>query len=188
MEKSLEEYILYNEDIIISMIKKHQELNKSLNNNDIKNNLVIFDPEIIFDSNRHSYFDTVLKILENPTNHELNDSNILYLEGLEITNEYVKTELELNQTTNSVIQMDHCELVSYEIKDNPHYIYKHFNIINESTPEEIIQSIEKIKHLEKIIQEEKNKILNSDFVKSKLNNKIDNLETYSLMAKIFTFN
>jgi hypothetical protein len=67
---------------------------------------------------------------------------------------------------------------------NPHYyIFKLYKKESGEIPQDILDFIKQIELLKVQIVKEKNKILNSIYVKNKLNNQFDNIDEYKNFIK-----
>jgi hypothetical protein len=159
-------------------IDKHQELNKQFSNEKIKQNLVVFNIPITFIRYRQtkSYINQII----NASNEELNNItyNELYLteQGIKITNDNV----EFWNNNNDDIAI----LNTHDSSGNQIMIYKHFDWNDEPVPEIISTHVEniielqnQIKEFENKISTEKSKILELEYVQSKLNRPIEKTKT-----------
>lgn len=157
---------------------KHKDLTTKLKNNE-KPNFIVFYIPLKFEYARqikmqHESYYTA-------SEEELNDTsyNTLYLSelNLQITHEQVQRNEKPHDDFKIISTHD----------DNNDYItiYKHFEIIDEIIPQKIIDINDKIteyeneiKRIENLIVLEKNKILNSNYVKSNLNTNLKNKREY----------
>lgn len=169
-------------------IDKHQELHKQIENNNLKKNLVVFNIPITFDYYRQSksYINQITTV----SSDELNNTiyNELYLSelGIIITNSGVKI-IKNNMSTS---EESYCILQTYDKSKNPIYMYKHFNWVDEPVPEiisihieNIVKLQDQIKELEKQISTEKSKIVELNYVQSKLNKPIEKTNQYIKTVK-----
>lgn len=148
---------------------EHQELYKLLSDENLENtSLVFFDPEIKIPS--VNYFDTI----NNLANDKIYD-NKLYLPGIKIENNKVFTEQELGKTVSTEIFEND---IPFRFCNPTYHIFKLYKKESSDIPQEILNSIKQIELLEVQIVKEKNKILNSNYVKDKLNYKFENINEY----------
>ena len=181
------------------LFDEHQQLYLDLESSNLgRRSILFFCPEIIIDKYKGygDYFDTIVNLNKYEIKNQINN-NVLYLSGIKITNNKIYTEQELGQTIYEDILTNYRK-VSYHDKGNiTGVIFNHFILEEDdidkknSTPNsntiipiEIIDSIKKIEKLEVEIFKEKNKILNSNYVKTKLNNSLKNIDNYINLLKL----
>lgn len=184
-------------------IDKHQELHKNIKNNELSKNLIIFNIPITFDYYRQtkSYFDQISRASEdelaNTTYNELYLSSL----GIKITNsdvELISLENLTGWASNDNIEI----LQTYDENKNEIIMYKHFDWVNSDVDEDqvpqiisthvnkIVELQNQIKELESKIRDEKNKILNLEYVKTTLSKPVKKTKEYietlkHLMDKIY---
>jgi hypothetical protein len=166
------------------LFNEHQDLHKFLSEKNLENtSLVFFNPEIKIDPNRGhgSYNETIINLKDDDIEKEINH-NKLYLPGIKIENDKLYSEQELGKTIPEEILINE-NIITYSPAHSPKYIFKHYKIVSEEIPQDIIDSIKQIEKLEVEIVKEKNKILNSIYVKNKLNNKFENIDEYKNLIK-----
>lgn len=159
-------------------IDKHQKLHKQIKNGKIDNNLLIFNIPTKKNEGQISYSEKILSASE----EELNDTtyNELYISsfGIKITN------FEVKFIKNGSIKKD-IEVLGQNFEDEYIHISKHFEFDDEKEPDEILKHIEKIIYyqeeiykIEKKIAREKLKIIQNDYVQSKLKKNISGKKEY----------
>lgn len=177
---------------------KHQELYEKILNNNLNENLIIFNIPITFDYYRQtkSYMDQIANASEDELANTTYNELYLLSEGIKIT------DSDVILMAKSELNADHIEILQTRDENNNEIrMYKHFDWINDDDDEPIPQIISdhvnkiielqnKIKDLESQINAEKNKILNLDYVKTKLSKPVQNPKEYvktikHLMDKIF---
>ena len=161
------------------LVDEHQDLHKFLSDKNFENtSLVFFNPNIEMLINYGNYLNTVINLSQEKINKEC--KNKLYLPGIKIEKNKVYTEQELGKTiSNEILRNDNPFTYC-----NPHnYIFKLFKKESGEIPQSILDSIKQIELLEVQIIKEKNKILNSIYVKNKLNYQFDNIDEYKNFIK-----
>lgn len=159
---------------------EHKNLHKLLSDENLENtSLLFFDPKFNFDPYTNSGM-TCSKVFINFVKEEEKYNNKLYLPGIKIENNKVFTEQELGKTMTNEIHNKDIMVSFYNPKS---YIYKLYKMDSCDIPQEILDSIKQIELLEVQIVEEKNKILNSNYVKDKLNYKFDNINEHKNLLK-----
>lgn len=171
---------------IKDIIDEHQKLHNKIENNNLDENLIIFNIPITFDYHRQfkSYdeeiYNASLQELSNTTYNELYLSSL----GINITSDSVQFI--------SVDKLNICTLSTYDDDKNktPIKIFKHFNLDTDPIPETISINVNninelmnQIKKLEQKIKIEKDEILNSEYVKSKLNKPMKKTNDYVRTVK-----
>ena len=173
-------------------INKHQILSEKLKNDKLDKNLIIFNMPIIINGYRRSksYIDQITEA----SNEELNNTtyNSLYLSGLgiKISNsdvKFIKND-ELSSWTNPEENIEVLQTV--DEFHNPIRIFKHFDWNDDPIPEIISTHVENIiklknvkKEIENLIWEEKLKIIQLEYVQSKLNKPIGETNEYIQTVK-----
>ena len=173
-------------------IIKHQELREQIVNNKLNQNLIIFNIHIVIETYRgtKSYIEQILGANE----EELNNTtyNELYLSdlGIKITNDDIQF-IKNNELNKAWVKGGSIGVLqSYDEKRNYIHMFKHFDWDDEPVPEiisthkeNIIKLQDQIKNLESQIWEEKSKILNLDYVQSKLNKPVGKTNEYIRTVK-----
>lgn len=158
---------------IKSILNKHIKLSKKYSQNELDTDLIFFNMPITFEGIRQvkSYAEQ----LSESTDDELanTDYNELYLHKHKI----IITSNDV--ITNNVNFLDRYSQRFFP-RENIH-IYKHFDFIENTELEELKElekSLKKIADYENEIKLEKQKILNLNYVKSKLNKQVPNVKEY----------
>lgn len=188
---------------------EHQQLYLDLSMSNLEKKSIIFYPSdrTGYIGEYESYFNDIIY-----DDKQFSIYNILYLPGIKITNGEIYTELELGRTISQDIMKECLICDEYGKNGEKCYIFCHFNIeqdpnkdYNTDTntndelqlinnygyfddsiiPDEIMESIKKIEKSEVEIIKEKNKILNSTYVKTKLNFPLKNFDQYIKFSKFF---
>jgi hypothetical protein len=184
-------------------IDKHQELDKQIKNNELRQNLIIFNIPITFEHYRQSksYYDQISMASEeelaNTTYNELYLSSL----GIKITNSDVILIDKENLCGWTSNYKDNIRILqTYDENKNEIRMYKHFdwdNTDEKPIPQiisthvnKIVELQNQIKELESQIRVEKNKILNLEYVKSKLSQPVKKTKEYietlkHLMDKVY---
>jgi hypothetical protein len=165
-------------------VDKHQELYEKILNNNLNENLIIFNIPITFDYYRQtkSYMDQIANASEDELANTTYNELYLLSEGIKIT------DSDVILMAKSELEADHIEILQTRDENNNEIrMYKHFDWINDDEPipeiisdhvNKIIELQNKIKDLESQINTEKNKILNLDYVKTKLSKPVQNPKEY----------
>jgi hypothetical protein len=163
------------------ILNKHQKLYEKHQDNDLDTDLIFFNIPITFEHARQpkSYFEQ----LEQATDDELYNCNYneLYLSAHKVI--ILSDDIIIN--VNNPIDKYH--QISID-KDNIQ-IYKHFDFVEDNNeniePYELSEGLKKINDYKNEIQklnikirEEKKKILNLDYIKSKFNKPVPNIKEY----------
>lgn len=163
-------------------INKHQSLSKNIKKNTLESNLIIYDIPITFSNNRRTQ--SYVEQMEESSETELINTiyNKLYLTklGVTISKDKVVIKNEINLKDELRVLQTYDKNTCSDID-----IYKHFTYDDEPVPIEIQISIDVIKNLQlqiqsinNLIEKEKNKIIRSKYVQSKLDKPPDNVNEY----------
>lgn len=146
-------------------VAKHQELRKQIKNDKLDKNLIIFNIPIVVDSNRGSK--SYIQQITEESEEELNNTtyNELYLAGLgiKITNNDIKF-IKTNELSSWAKPGENIEVL-------------------QTHDENIIKLEGVIKKLQNQINEEKSKLLQLEYVQSKLNKPIGKTNEYVRTVK-----
>jgi hypothetical protein len=180
------------------LFDEHQQLYLDLSNSYFdRKSILFFNPEIIIEpyKGHGSYFETIINLKKSQIDKEIKN-NILYLPGIKISNNKIYTEKELGKTISEDILSEQI-YTTYYYNGHPKWpIFKHFNLYLEhqeeiepksshsNIPKELIDCIKKIEQLEVEITKQKNNILNSTYVKTKLNSNLKNIDNYISLVKL----
>lgn len=165
-----------NNSNIKEIIDEHQKLKNKIENNNLKENLIVFDIPVKPNDYCRTYNDQIcFESLEELSNTTYNS---LYLSSLGINITSYSVEFMPVENLN-IWTLSTC------VDDKPITMFKHFNWDIEPIPETILNNVNKInelrnqiKKLEEKIRIEENEILNSEYVKSKLNKPIKKTSNY----------
>jgi len=175
---------------IKEILDDHYELSKQINNSDIEKNLIIFNMPITFEQCRQSK--SYIEQISSSTENELNNTDY---------NELYMSKLGVKITKDDVIfvKIYNLNICVYEemIGQNTviRRINKHFNWIDDTNQEidqdtnldlstisnhvqNIVKLQDQINLIQDQIKDEKNKIIETKYVKSKLNKPIEKTNEY----------
>ena len=180
-------------DRIENVINKHQKLKNLIKNNNLESNFVVFNIPIKFDYPRQtkSYSEQICSASAEELNNTKSNELIIPSLHMKICGDgtVIKNSLDVDDRKNCGLRT-----LSWTYNNEKIEMYKHFDFCDgdkdedkneDKIPNELIESSKKIDELEEqikqinlLINEEKNKIFNNQWVKSKLNKIVPDVEDY----------